>query len=308
MPQAQKYEEEKLVDQCWKVIDEQTEEVLNSDAFATIERSLLEAVVVRDTLTIQEIALFKAVNLWATKRCEEQGLSTDGSEKRRILGERLVKGIRFPVMTQYEFAAVVLDCKVLTPDETSSVVKYLNSVPDTQVVFPQAKRTGLELFERCCRFGSVVDTGSGHPYLPDKKDCLYVKVDKDISLLGVTLSGSRNCKYSVVLRLERFDAYTSMFYHVCTTRGKFSSEYIKSVPVSYYGFNVFFDSPVDIKKGVRYHLEASISGSANSCFGQNGQHSVVRSGVKFDFQNSNYSSNGTKVEQGQFPAFLFIVK
>ena len=74
------------------------------------------------TLNISEIELFKAANLWATKRCEEQGLSTDGSEKRRILGERIVKGIRFPVMTQHEFAAVALDCKILTPDEAFNIV------------------------------------------------------------------------------------------------------------------------------------------------------------------------------------------
>ena len=306
LPQGQKYEEKKLVDQYWKVIDEQIDEALKSDGFATIERPVLESVVERDTLNIQEIELFKAVNLWATKRCEEQGLSTNGSEKRRILGERIVKGIRFPVMTQYEFAAVVLDCKILTPDEVSSVVKYLNSVPDTQVVFPLAKRTGLELFERCCRFGSVVHTGSGYPYSPDKKDCLYFEVDKDISLVGVTLCGSRNCGYSVVLHLER--VVDELYKKVCTKGGKFSSECIKSNPVSYYGFNVFFDSPVVIKRGVKYHLEASISGPANSCFGQNGQLSVVCSGVKFDFKNSHFSRNGTKVEQGQFPGFLFIVK
>ena len=113
------------------------------------------------------------MNFWATKRCEEEGLSTDGSDKRRILGERIVKGIRFPVMTQYEFAAVVLDCKILTQDEAFSVVKYLHSVPDTQVVFPEAKRTGLELFERSCRFGSVVHTDSGYPYSPGKRDCVF---------------------------------------------------------------------------------------------------------------------------------------
>ena len=306
LPQAQKYEEEKLVDQCWKVIDEQTEEVLKSDGFATIERSLLDAIVARETLNIQEIELFKAVNLWATKRCEEQGLSTDGSEKRRILGERIVKGIRFPVMTQYEFVAVVLDCKILTSDEAFSVVKYLHSVPDTQVVFPEAKRTGLELFQRCCRFGSVVHTGSGYPYSPGKRDCLYFEVDKDISLLGATLCGSRNCEYSVALYLKRFDGL--FFHNVCTTKGKFSSECKESMLVSYYGFDVFFDSPVDIEKGVTYHLEASISDSANSCFGQNGQHSVVCSGVKFDFKNSIYSGNGTTAERGQFPGCLFIVK
>ena len=87
------------------------------------------------------------------------------------------------------------------------------------------------------------------------------------------------------------------------------SEYtcIKSVPVSCYGFNVFFDSPVDIKKGARYHVEASISGSVNSCFGQDGQLSVVCCGVKFDFLNSALSSNGTKIERGQCNFLVFFL-
>ena len=97
------------------------------------------------------------MNLRATKKCEEQGLSADGSEKRRILGERIVKGIRFPVMTQHEFAAVVLDCKILTTDEAFSVVKYFSSVPDTPVGFSEKKRIGSRgSFQRCCRFGCVV--------------------------------------------------------------------------------------------------------------------------------------------------------
>jgi len=278
---------------------------VKSDGFATIERSLLEAVVERDTLNIQEIKLFKAVNLWTTKKCEEQGLSTDGSEKRRILGERIVKGIRFPVMTQHEFADVVLDCKILSQDECFTIVKYLNSIRNTPVGFPETKRTGLkELFERCCRFGSVAHTGSGYPYSPGKKDCLKFMVDRDISLLGVTLCGSRNCDYSVAIKIKRLQGPRDL----CSKTGTFFSMCIESELASYYGFNVFFDSPVDIEQGVRHRLEACISDGANSCFGQNGQHAVVCSGVRFDFLTSIESSNGTTVEQGQFPGFLFTVK
>ena len=307
LPQAQNFDEQNLVDQCWEVIDNETEEAVKSDGFAIVKRSLLERVVERDTLNIPEIELFKAVNLWATKKCEEQGLSTDGSEKRRILGERIVKGIRFPVMTEHEFASIVLDCKLLTQDEAFSLFKYFNSVPDIPVGFPETKRTGLkELFERCCRFDSVVHTDQGYHYSPDKRDCLYFRVDRDISLLGVTLCGSRNCDYSVALKIQRFDGF--LLYDVCNTGGSFSSECIKSNHFCYYGFNVFFDSPVGMKKGVRYHVRASISGYANSCFGQNGQRSVVCSGVRFDFENSLQSSNGTQVERGQFPRLLFIVK
>ena len=309
LPQVQKYEEKTLLEQCWKVIDEQTQGAVKSDGFLTIERSLLEAVVERDTLRIPEIELFKAVNLWATKECEEQRLSTDGSEKRRILGERIVKGIRFPVMTQYEFSSVVLGYKILTQDEAFDLFRYFSLVPDIPVGFPKTKRTGLKelQLERCCRFGSVVHTGSGYPYSHGKKDCLLFEVDKDISLLGVTLCGSRNCGYSVAIKIKRLNNF-SEFRDLCSQTGTFSSVCIKSELGSYYGFNVFFDSPVHIKKGARHRLEAFISGGTNSCFGQSGQHSVVCSGVRFDFQDSSESSNGTKVERGQFPGFLFTVK
>jgi len=68
------------------MIDKQTEEAVKWDGFATIERSLLEAVVVRDTLTIEEIELFnfKAVGLWATKECDRQGLAADGALQREL--------------------------------------------------------------------------------------------------------------------------------------------------------------------------------------------------------------------------------
>jgi len=304
LPQAQNFEEQNLVDQCWEMIDKETEGAVKSDGFSTIERSLLEAVVERDTLNIQEIGLFKAVNLWATKRCEEQGLPTDGSEKRRILGERIVKGIRFPVMTQHEFADVVLDCKILTQDESITVVKYLNSIRNTPVGFPETKRTGLkELFERCCRFGSVIHIGSGYPYVPGRKDGLRFEVDKDISLLGVTLFGSKNNTYSVTIRIKDLDESKYLY----SKAGNFFPEFIEYKSVSYCGFNIFFDQPVLVRRDVQYRVEASILGS-NSCFGENGRDNVLCGGVRFNFRRSGHSTNGTDVVRGQFPELLFIVK
>jgi len=43
LPAAEKYEEKNLVDRCWKVIEKETEAAVKSNGFATIERSLLEA-------------------------------------------------------------------------------------------------------------------------------------------------------------------------------------------------------------------------------------------------------------------------
>ena len=54
--QAQQYEKI-LVDQCWEVIDRETEEAVKSEEFPTIERSLLEEIVKRASLIIREIKL-----------------------------------------------------------------------------------------------------------------------------------------------------------------------------------------------------------------------------------------------------------
>ena len=106
---------------------------MKSDGFMTIEKSVLEALVERDSLNIKEVGLFKAVDCWATKKCEKQGLAAKGSVKRRILGERMVKAIRFPVMEQKEFADVVLDSDILIKKELSDMMKYFSSL----LIFPE---------------------------------------------------------------------------------------------------------------------------------------------------------------------------
>ena len=93
-------------------------------------------------MNIREVELFKAVDCWAKKECEKQGLAAEGSVKRRILGERIVKAIRFPVMEQQEFADVVLDCDILTKKELFDLVKYFNSVLKFPMAFSEAIRPG----------------------------------------------------------------------------------------------------------------------------------------------------------------------
>ena len=142
LPMAQKYEEKELTDRCWEVIDNQSQAATKSGGFMTIERSLLEAVVSRDTLTINEIDLFKAVDLWATKKCGNQGLKATGKEKRRIVGETVVKAIRFPVMKQQEFASVVPDTKILTQGEVINFFKFFSSAVAAPEGFLNRKRSG----------------------------------------------------------------------------------------------------------------------------------------------------------------------
>ena len=286
---AQKYEEKNLVDQCWKVIDEEAEEAVKSDGFATIERSLLEAVVGRDTLLISEVELFKAVMQWATKESENHGLAADGQEKRRILGEKIVKGIRFPVMAHEEFASVVLDRKILTLDEVSDMFKWF-AVKSTQVGFPVSKRGASSGgLERCFRFGSVV------PGWTNGDSFLMFSVNKNILLHGVYLLGSEGNDYSVGLNIYRWPECNI----VLSTKGTFSSLHKKSK--NYWGFDVLFDTPVSIIKDTSNGIFAAISGP-DSFGGRNGNSHVESSGVTFKFESW---PGLTGVEQGQLPEFIF---
>ena len=297
LPYAQKYDEKNLVDRCWKVIDQQTEEAVKSDGFATIERSLLESVVQRDTLRICEVELFKAVMQWATKESEKQGLVVDGQVQRRIIGEKIVKGIRFPVMTHEEFASVVLDSKLLTLDEVTDMFKWFG-VKGTQVGFPVSKRGATMAssapVERCFRFGSVVSGWRNNNY----ESLLSFSVNKNILLHGVYLFGSEGNDYSVGLTIFHFPNYASFL----STDGTFSSVHNKSK--NYWGFDVLFDSPISISKDTRYGIAAVISGP-DSFGGRNGKSHVESAEVTFNFENWFGFASTTGVKQGQFPEIIF---
>ena len=99
---------------------------------------LLEEVVARDTLTITEVVLFQAV---------------DGQTKRRILGEKVIKAIRFPVMTAQEFADVVLGTSILHQEEVTSLFKSFNSALPAPLAFSNTLRQSSVLCDihRCGR-------------------------------------------------------------------------------------------------------------------------------------------------------------
>lgn len=70
--------------------------------------------------------MFKAVDCWEEKECQKRNLVIAGAVKRQVLGEQIVKNIRFPIMTQNEFMDVVHKSKVLTAEETSMMMNYFS--------------------------------------------------------------------------------------------------------------------------------------------------------------------------------------
>ena len=297
---AQKFEDKDLEDRCWEVIEKQTEEAVTSDEFVTVERSVVESVVKREKLNVKEVELFKAVDRWATK----QGLTHDGDEKRRILGEEIVKAIRFPLMSQREFVSFVFDSHVLTFKEISDMMKHYIGVLESleSLSFSQAPRIGLA-GNRCRRFRKFLPPGrnGSWTYCRGVPDCVYFTVNKPINLYGVQHFGSQGGKYTVSTEVQG------------TTDGSIlakQSEVYTSVNEEselYYGFDVQFDRPACLKENKEYKLVSLIKGPI-SWYGGDGQETVESDGVQFTFRSSNDDANddanGTSVTGGQFPALL----
>ena len=308
LPTAQKYEEKNLVDRCWKVIDRQTEQALKSDGFQTIEKALLEALVQRETLQIKEVELFKACDRWAIKQCRKQGLATDGELKRRVLGEEIIKAIRYAVMKQEEFAGVVLDAKILTLEEIVIFFKFFSSQEISPPLgFSETRRRSC--LHRCGRFTLVQRSSWDCGGL--QRDVIEFKVDKDIILNGLRLFGSESNLYN----LNTLELYQGnpLSFQVSPVRlvklesSTYPSKLLESCQnFSYHGLEVLFNSNPSLKKNTLYHIRVLISG-ATSGKGCKGLKSVKIAGVTFTFSTPRIYSelDRSSVEHGQFAEFLF---
>ena len=286
---AEFHEEEKVVNLCWKMIDGQTQALLRQP----IERPQLEAIVIRDTLKIEEVKLFTAVDKWATSECEKNGLTPDGKTKRTILGEQIVKAIRFPVMERHEFSRVVTPIGILSSEEVSLLKKYFQKTLDGPIGFPADRRLPNDLV-RHERFRYC---GGTHLYHNGLEDALAFEMIYPIELYGVRLYGNKNSNYSVTLEL--IDEESGEV--VLSETGNFTSvPFPLDGDTEYYGFEFLFDRPVYIDVNTKYCVEALISGpgsvSGTKCYPNTDC---------FIFSKSRHDRNGTDEYRGQFSGFIF---
>ena len=106
-----------------------------------------------------------------------------------------MKAVRFPVMSQKEFASVVVDCDILTKTEIGFMMKHYGGVGlESSLPFmhsPRQPRTGL--LHRVYRFFAVRAPqmpGDQWQYICGKSDALKLTVSKPVMLHGVQHFGS----------------------------------------------------------------------------------------------------------------------
>ena len=298
LPHAEMFEDKDLENRCWEVIEHKAAEAVTSDDFVTVHGSLLKSVVKRDRLNIKELELFKALDHWAKNRCEGQGLAVDGEAKRRIIGEEILKEIRFPLMSEKEFASFVIDSNILNAQEIGVMVKHYNQVLTSPLPFAQSSRLGFT--NRCWRFTHFIQPAPD-PMCWDFWDShsLCLRVDTTISLLGVQHFGCEGGEYTVSTEVTDVTHGSSLV----KTCGTYSCE--KDMDHAYYGFDVLFNSAVILEPGNTYKIISGIKGPESWC-GEQGKVVFETAGVGFTISKSDLVLNNcTSETRGQFPGFLF---
>ena len=290
LPQAQKFGDKDLEERCWDVIELHTEEAVTSDEFLTLERSLIESVVKRELLYVKEVDLFKAVDRWAAKEVEGQGLTRDGKVKREILGDEIVKAIRFPLMSQKDFVSVVFDSDILTKAEICDMMRHYCDVSlRSPLPFINSPRRGfLHRFYRYAVINPPAPAGPWNYCREGSTLSLTLTFNRPVKLHGVQHFGSKDGVYTVSLKM--IDSVSGL--SLIEKTGSHCSE--KDDSNSFYGFDVIFDHHVCLQQDRTYKIVSLIKGP-KSWFGEC---------VKTIDQTVPEIEVFSSPERGQFPSLI----
>ena len=136
-----------LLEQCWKIVDRQTTEAINSEAFLNVSNALLCRTLERDNLTASEVDIFHAVDKWCEKQCAKMAREANEEEKRDILGDGIYL-IRFPILARTEVASVISRSGLLSRNDATDLYRYFNNIPaESPLKFSQLPRQALSSFE-----------------------------------------------------------------------------------------------------------------------------------------------------------------
>ena len=295
------FREKRLEKHCWSILSRQTAAILKSESFSEVEKPLLLNILERDCLNIQEIDVFKAVKRWAEKECQRKSLEIN-LENRKLVLQDVLNLVRFPVMSAKEFALGPAQSDLLPLEDIKSLFIYLNSGTGTgNIRYPLSPRVFKP--HVCARY---IKPMKNYLWRYDEKDvdAIRFNVDQEIFLSGIGLYGSPcGGEYHVDISLVMDGDGDEFIYKkdamfMCPPDPELNC--IENPPVH----QILFDDPVRIKEGVFYNLCVLLDGPP-SFAGDDGKQEVLVEGVKFLFENSGDSTNGTSFDEGQIPTLLF---
>merc|ERR550539_1852921 len=140
LTQARLFDEPQLAALCLETIDKNTPEALAAEGFIDIDIDTLSVVLDRDSLRIKESKLFSAVLKWSEAECLRQNIPSGTAENKRSVLGRVLRQIRFPLMTVEEFAQGPAQSGILTDRECVSLFLHFTVNPKPPVAFMDVPR------------------------------------------------------------------------------------------------------------------------------------------------------------------------
>jgi len=121
-----KAKEERLL---LRYFDIHTEDMVQHEKFVDLPKDVINKVVKRKRLNIEEKNLFSALVKWGKAECKRTDLEDKPNNLRNILEEE-IPFIRFPVMSLEDVSSIVIPTQLLSTEETLQLYLYLGSTKE----------------------------------------------------------------------------------------------------------------------------------------------------------------------------------
>ncbi len=250
--QAVQFVEEEFVKKCWDWIDLKTADVVASDAFGDINQATLAELLKRESLSVKELDLFKAVLKWSEAECSRKGIEANPKNKRAVIGNAIYQ-IRFGSMTPQEFAENASQSGILTSEEMVLFYDNIGGVERASEEWNMTERGAKEeLLLRCCTFASYGQLRV-RSIARTWEDTLCISFSEAVKIHGVRLLGNKGEEYDVKL-----EVFSQSVEKKCLSQPNSRS-------IS--GFDVMLPVPIKVQAYVVVHLKATISGGVKSFYG-----------------------------------------
>jgi hypothetical protein len=297
LQQAVQFDEKELEEKCWNIVSEKTLECINSEAFCEIGSSTLNAFLKKETSSITEMELFKAILKWTDKECERQGLNIehDKTARRRILGDSVYE-IPFLAMSQESFVKYVSPTGILTDTEIVSISQKLYGLDVAGLKWKEHSHRKRQPCIRVSfsRFDIAITRKNlcNWNYSGDS-DALTLVVNKAVIFHGVRLFGSDGGRYEVKFTIKDKNV-----------TGSYTSEQDSDhVP----GYDVMLTNPIPLLPNEEITIIAKITGP-RSYSGDSGKSSVTIDDIVVTFKDalSGLSKNNTNKLVVSSARFFFL--
>jgi len=295
LEQSMSLHEDELKTKCLTFVSKNTLRVFRTECFLHLSRDALQEIICLDTLALSsERQIYEYCVKWAERQLRETGNECpSGEEIRDKLGNVLYK-IRFPKMTQKDFAELTAQSTVLTAEERLGVYDYMTLGKKLETLKFVDKSRRLE--ERVIsRFGSV----NGEWNCNGLTDAISIQTTMGICLTGVGLYGGTTASTHDVTVNVLNDCKT-----LSTTVTEITSDG-RQEPI-----RIELNDPVDIHSDTRYTVMVVIKGP-NTWRGTEGVSTYDFTACgntghdSMHFTKSEMCTNGSDVNTGQIPQLFF---